>query len=430
MPQAPFSPQSATSPNTPQQFPFPPSKRQRLSPNPPSQPTSPYVQSPYAMSPGASGPPSAGASPHFTNVQLPPNVYNTPYSNGVTAPTLSLPQSQPPIQTQPQNPLTFPNQSQGNSPYYSNYAMPPQNAGMMGPPSKPAEKTKEDSDVMDVLGGTGIDIREEEQYLFNSSFNNEVTGSRSGTFTPGRSFTQFPPADQTSFYGAGPANAAAEAANGASQDEFHKKAADKAWHDAARNLAVSREREINRPFLELFPLQRRAEKIASEHGVALNEGKNSKMGSFILPANSNVAVQTGASPNTAFTATSGTFLPSDTQLCDQVALLSLATKYRLRSLLEDAAKLAKGRQTGSHGHIPEEWADVAEPVDTATSTAMTEGGPRAGWESALSPHSNPRKRMKSYLALLIDMLKVFRIILICKQSSTHACLRWSSKGTN
>ncbi len=84
----------------------------------------------------------------------------------------------------------------------------------MGPPSKPAEKPKEDGiDVMDVLGGTGIDLREEEQYTFqmyNNSFNSQLSGSQSGTISSGHSFTQFPPGDEASFYGAGPANAAVE----------------------------------------------------------------------------------------------------------------------------------------------------------------------------------------------------------------------------
>ncbi|KUJ21819.1 uncharacterized protein LY89DRAFT_608352 [Mollisia scopiformis] len=403
MPSA-FSPPPGSSPTTTQQYPVPPSKRQRLSPIPSSQPGSPYVQSPYMMSPNTSTT-SASASPHFTNVQL-PNVYNTPYSNGhTTSPmTLTLPQSnhQHPQQLQHQNSMNFNANQPSQQSTYNNFAPPmatPQGTGTMGPPSKPVEKEKEDGiDVMDVLGGTGVNLREEEQYTFqmyNSSFNSQLSGSQSGTISSGHSYTQFPPGDEASFYGAGPANAAGERANVKDQDEFHKKAADKAWHDAAHNLAVSRQKELNNPFLQVHQLQKKMEKMTREHGLALNMDTKGTMGYFKVPNQfplKEVRVSTTMGPDAAFVSTSGGFIPADSMLVDQVALLSIATKHRLRGLVEDAAKLAKARQTGSHGIVPEEWADVAVPSDLASSTVASEGGPRYGWESAVSPHSNPRKR--------------------------------------
>lgn len=270
----------------------------------------------------------------------------------------------------------------------------------MGPPSKPVEKPKEDGmDVMDVLGGTGVDLREEEQYTFqmyNSSFNSQLSGSQSGTISSGNSFTQFPPGDERSFYGAGPANAAAEKANTKSQDEYHKKAADKAWHDAARNLALSRQRELDNPFLQVGLVNMRAQKIARDNGLMLHTDPKGMMGTMKLPDNfqqRDVRVQTAVAGGVALTATNGNFLPADSMLVDQLALLSIATKHRLRGLIEDAAKLAKGRRIGSHGIIPDEWADAAAPSNPDGSSLVTEGAPRSGWESAVSPHSNPLKRM-------------------------------------
>lgn len=270
----------------------------------------------------------------------------------------------------------------------------------MGPPSKPIEKAKEDGiDVMDVLGGTGVDLREEEQYTFqmyNTSFNSQLSGSQSGTISSGNSFTQFPPADERSFYGAGPANATAEKVNTKSQDEYHKKAADKAWHDAARNLALSRQRELDNPFLQVGLVNMRAQKIARDNGLLLNTDPKGMMGTMTLPEHfqqRGVRVQTAVAPGIALTATDGNFLPADAMLVDQLALLSIATKHRLRGLIEDATKLARGRRTGSHGIIPEEWADAAAPSNPDGSSLVTEGAPRSGWESAVSPHSNPLKRI-------------------------------------
>jgi hypothetical protein len=277
--------------------------------------------------------------------------------------------------------------------------MAPQGPGTMGPPSKPIEKSKEDGmDVMDVLGGTGIDLREEEQYTFqmyNTSFNSQLSGSQSGTISSGNSFTQFPPADERSFYGAGPANAAPEKANTKSQDEYHKKVADKAWHDAARNLALSRQKELDNPFLQVGLVHTRVSKIARDNGLMLNTDQKGMMGTMKLPENfqhREVRVQTAVGPGIALTATNGNFLPLDSMLVDQLALLSIATKHRLRSLIEDAAKLSKGRRTGSHGIIPDEWNDAAAPSNPDSSSLVPEGGFRSGWESAVSPHSNPLKR--------------------------------------
>ncbi|KAL3424500.1 hypothetical protein PVAG01_03781 [Phlyctema vagabunda] len=412
MPQRPFSPpQSATSPDAPAQFSLPPNKRQRLSPNPPSQPPSPYVQSPYAMSPGASAPPSATASPHFQNIQLPPNVYNTPYANGNTTPTVPHPPPQPP-QAQPQPPPHMAAQQRPNFPphlghqiphgqaqhnNFNNQAMTPQPVGMMGPPLKPSEKKDDGTDMMDVLGGTGIDLREEEQYtfqLYNTSYNSQVSGSQSGTISSGHSFTQFPPGDEASFYGAGPANQVDKIGDKA-QNKFEQEQADAAWARAAKDIAVSRSRELANPFLNVGNVHKLADKISRENGLKLNLDSKGSMGHMKLPdqfPNSSVKVTTVVGPDgTATVTTQGTFIPEDSHLVDQLALISIASKHRLRFLIEDAVRLARGRQTGSHGIVPADWADAAAPVHAANSSLVLDEPAREGWDSAVSPRSNPLK---------------------------------------
>ena len=278
--------------------------------------------------------------------------------------------------------------------------MAPQ-GGAMGPPSRPAEKKEDGVDPMDVLGGTGIDLREEEQYTFqmhDSSFNSQHSGSQAGSISTSHSFTQFPPGDEGSFYGAGPANTAAEA-HTKSQNEHHAKAAEKAWRDAAHNLAVSRQRELNNPFLMIMTVHKKMEKVAREHGIGVNTEANGKMGTMKLPGDfpsPKVTAQTAVGPNGAITTTKGAFLPHDSLLVDQLALLSIATKHRLRGMIEDAVKLSRGRQTSSHGLVPEEWADVAAPSKAAHSSIVPEDAPRTGWESAVSPHSNTLKRMSQH----------------------------------
>lgn len=270
----------------------------------------------------------------------------------------------------------------------------------MGPPSRPSDKSKEDGvDPMDVLGGTGIDLREEEQYTFqmyDSSFNSQQSGSQAGAISASHSFTQYPPGDAATFYGAGPANAAVEADSALAQNEHDAKAAEKAWRDAAHNLAVSRQRELNNPFLMIGIVHKHMEKVAQDHGLRVNTDANGKMGTMRLPGDfpsPTIRTQTTVGPNGAITTTNGAFLPHDSLLVDQLALLSIATKHRLRGMLEDAQKLSKGRQTGSHGLVPDEWADVAAPSNAANSSIVAEDAPRIGWESAVSPSTNPLKRM-------------------------------------
>lgn len=415
-PGRPYSPPlSSASPGTPQSFPLPPNKRQRVSPDPRSQPTSPYVQSPYAMSPNTPGTSTAGPTPHFSNISLPPNIYNTPYTNGhAKVPTINLPknqsshtsyqnhhQAQTQSQHQTQSPSPVPNGNSLllNNQFQNNHNMPPQAVGTMGPPSKPSERDNTNDDQMDVLANAGVDLRAEESFALSfhtGSFNSQPTFSHIGPNVTGHAFTQFNAGDGQSLYGAGPANQPGQPTDKATQDELQKKAADKAWADAALSLARSRQNELSRPHVSVTTLWGRMDKIARENGLMLNT-EGGKMPQFKLPSDfsSETRIQTAVGPQGAMTVTGGRFLPADTALADQLALLSLATNLRIRTLLEDAVALARGRRTGSHGVVPSEWAEVSAPSKASSSTIMNDEVARGGWESAVSPRTNPLKRMKS-----------------------------------
>jgi hypothetical protein len=99
-----------------------------------------------------------------------------------------------------------------------------------------------------------------------------------------------------------------------------------------------------------------------------------------------VEVSTKMGPDGALVRTTGSWIPQDAYLVDQLALLSLATKHRIREKLEDSLHVATTRQKTSHGAIPAEWADVAAPIPIAV------GNESAGWETAFSPRTNPLKR--------------------------------------
>jgi hypothetical protein len=158
------------------------------------------------------------------------------------------------------------------------------------------------------------------------------------------------------------------------------------------------------------------DRIARENGLILNTD-GGKMPQLKLPSEfqAEVRVQTAMGPQGAMTVTGGRFLPSDTALADQLALMSLATNLRIRALLENAVGLAKGRRAGSQGIVPLEWADVSVPISGSNGTVISDKATRQGWESAVSPHSNPLKRMSVLISCLSQKLTIARLAIVNEQ---------------
>lgn len=256
----------------------------------------------------------------------------------------------------------------------------------MGPPSKPAEKpTKEyEYDISDSLAGTGVDLRAEEQALAEFYAGSFMPDARTG-------LPSNPPGTKGSMYGAGWANQPGPPPDGKTQEEWAAEVAKKAWEDAAQRIAIVRSNEIRDPFCQVSVLHHKADKIAKEYGLSLNLDlrTTNSMGKMKLPHDFHekptIKVATKTSDDGAITMTTGSWLPHDAFLVDQLALLSIATKHRLRELLEDANVVATTRQTTSHGEVPEEWTDVAVPLKYGVEVQETA-------ESAASPPANPLKR--------------------------------------
>lgn len=341
------------------------------------------------MTPGSAGTPPATHSP----VPIMPAVYNPSppppsapapppthiHTNGHTTPNLNLnlpdprPISTPPLLTPQPVPLPVPTAQFTTATMAP--VMPSQvplpNQGIMGPPQRPAERATKDYeyDVTDSLAGTGIDLRAEEQYLADMY---------SQGYTPDawQGFAQQPNGPKSSFYGAGPANVSAETLGGLSQEQFAAQAAEKAWADSAMRVGVQRAQEMNDPFLHVAVLHRRADKIAREHSLNLNlDLKNSgqPMGKMRQPHHfpePKVTVQTVPGPDGNMVTTAGSFIPHEAYLADQMALLSIAMKIRLRDLMEDANAVASHRQKTSHGEIPEEWSSAAAPLNQEIPTPV------------------------------------------------------------
>jgi hypothetical protein len=242
-----------------------------------------------------------------------------------------------------------------------------------------------------MLAGTGIDLRAEEQYQADMLYGSEA---RQG-------FPQYPPGDKSSFYGAGPMNQPPTPVSGVSQAEFLASTAEKAWKEASYRLAVSRSAEISAPFLGIAHTHARALRIAKKHGLQLHEDikkdSSAPHGRMRLPEDQtqpSVIIQTKVLDDGAVVNTYGSIIPQEAYLVDQLALISIACKQRVKALLEDALRITRNRQATSHGDIPEEWSDIAAPPKGPEEmVAVQQDIEMTIPDSAISPRTNPLKRM-------------------------------------
>jgi hypothetical protein len=256
------------------------------------------------------------------------------------------------------------------------------------PPTKDRPQRTYEYEVTDSLLGTGVDIREEEQALteyYAGSFGQE---SRTG-------FPANAPGNRGSFYGAGPANQPGAAASSTGQKEYEAALAEQKWNESAARLSAARAAEHNSPFLQLATLHARAEKFARQHNLDLNldtktQSVQKSRNPADYPVTPKVTVTTKQSPDGAMVSVYGSVLPPDSYLIDQLALLSIATKHRVRELLEDADQIATTRQQTSHGVIPSDWADSAVPLDSAG--LPVNGSEAKAVENGANGSINPRKR--------------------------------------
>ena len=271
----------------------------------------------------------------------------------------------------------------------------------MGPPSKPVEKATDTAELADVLASSGIDLKDEESFLTSSyntanrQLNNASFASNAASFNSASSSQSTPATlsagnsfNSTSFGSIGESVLAiAGSFNGPLapyslvedvQTQEQKK--------AARRLHESRQFHLNNPFLTGGPLRSRLARRVYENGARLppedvQQQPPRATGSVITgPDGSKIIAHTGA------------MISADSSISEILTLLSLAAGEHLRGLIEDAATLSKGRRTGSHGLVPPEWSDIAVGLGAEAATSTSAASVRGGWESAVSPRTNPLKR--------------------------------------
>jgi hypothetical protein len=327
----------------------PPPKRQRLSPLPQSQ--------------------SSYDSPSFGTLQLPKN------------PTLPV---------------------NGTSMSVNGMASTPAPAppGLMGPPSRPAEKATDAAELTDVLASSGIDVKEEEAYLthiytppapvgqqqqrqppppLNTSFTSQA--STQGPVSASTNFEISPPklsGTQETIYSTEPASQPSRGFKDPNEPTREDT-------QAARRAQY----HLQDPFLLTKALEQRLQKRGFELGVRIpSEGLFHPVVGRLQP------IEVTGPDGSSIVRRGQTFLNQEgAPLVDILTLMSLCCEERIRTVIEYASTLAKSRRLHSHGVVPAEWKDIASPINLEP-------------ENRVSPKTVPIKRTVSRKILILLILTI------------------------
>lgn len=380
----PYSPSpypNAASPPTQYGQP-PPAKRQRMSPDPRSPnglPNYNASQQQQQRMPQQHGYPQHAMQPNGM-----PNMgsYGNPYAQ---SPAQS-PYSPQPYTASPQSsfntpqPYPYPHlpwQSQPPTPAPVQQAPPVQQSSppaqqsrdMMPPPPRPDREEK--LDLNDSMHGSGINIKDEENYMYamydnrhgqNESFNNstQTTSFGSNTMSPNNSFNML---TQGTSLSSQDNNGPLAGTLGQPRSEEDIEVEMRRKREAAATAqAERRQHHLNNQFLLCNNVRKRMDILAQKQGVRLNvEG--------LLVRQQDTAVMTNGSGTEGIVGAGvGSVKPEDRPESmvnpgspyEQVlSLISLATGERLRGLLDESFGLARARRYGDHGRVPPEFADIA-----------------------------------------------------------------------
>ncbi|QGA18513.1 hypothetical protein EYB26_006198 [Talaromyces marneffei] len=316
-PSQPFSPPVSTP--TPPAIGInpPPPKRQRLSPLP-------QTQSPYG-------------SPGFSASQLPQA--HPAGMNGVQMNGTSTPGHLPSATLVPLAPVA---------------SAPP---GSMGPPSRPADKPTDASDLSDVLAQSGIDVKEEEAYL-TQSYAAPVVAPRPQP--PGLN-TSFASAPSTP--GTASANVSFDLPQGRPPATQEQQIVPAYSEDAPYNQPTYEETQAARrsqyhlqdPFLLTKVLEQKMQKRAYELGVRLPTD-----GLYHPMPGSRQPIEVTGPDGSSIVRRGHTIINQEgAPLVDILSLMSLCCEERLRGVIEYSASLSKSRRLHSDGAVPTEWQELA-----------------------------------------------------------------------
>ena len=269
---------------------------------------------------------------------------------------------------------------------------------MMPPPPRPNKDEKEEKvsadDISDSLYGSGVNLKDEENYMHNMFSNrhramdsftsNQTTSFGSSTMSPNNSFNLL--TQGTSFGSQGQAGAlAGTMGEPQSQEQIDQQERSKRAQAAtARNEKL--QFHLHHPFLEGNCVRRRLDARARGEGVLLPT-----QGLYVRTQEPETRVMTNGDKSEGVVAVRPeSLVEQGSQFDHLLSLISLAANERLRGLIDEAYTLARARRYGDHGRVPPEFADIAEGEGKRISESVVpESITGTQWdkipESALSP---------------------------------------------
>jgi hypothetical protein len=273
--------------------------------------------------------------------------------------------------------------------------------GTMGPPEKPkAEKATDINDLNDMVTASGIDLREEENYLAatyrnrhaESSFNASFGNSQSSTLSINTSFNQW---SQES-YGAQPGF---QPHGPLSQPAVSQKTVEDILKEkhrlAVRHFSEKKQQHLNDPFLHTGYVRDKLQRKTLEYQVRLDikgyYDQATPKPPPQTPQNPQATTMVGADGTGVIVAKSTGTIEHGAPLVDLLSLLSLAANERLRGLLEDAHAISRARQFGSQGVVPPEWAGIAEGSGKPQPTeARSQSLTHTAWDQVPDSATSPK----------------------------------------
>ncbi|KAK5693846.1 hypothetical protein LTR17_024972 [Elasticomyces elasticus] len=393
----------------------PPAKRARLSPDA----RSPQQQ--YAPPPQQYG---GYGNPYQPQQQQQQSPYGSPstYSAGSPPQAFNTPQWHPQWQNQVQTQST-PRTVAMSPPAQST------STGMMPPPPRPNKEDKEErnvniDDIGDSLYGSGVSIKDEENYLLNVFQNRHQppTNNANDSFASTANNTSF--ASSTTGGGANgsfnhltslASHSAFSGTLGATQSQDRiEEAALRARTQASvsRNLLRQFPLSQGNQFLLTNPLRKRLMARAHEQGVSVNTSGLWQRAGQPQAHETRVLVGEGGREGLASVVvdTRPEFTASKGDAFEVVlSLVSLAVEGRLRSLVEDGFAVSRGRVYGDHGRVAPEFAGVAvggEGGEGKGEMVLPEGVTGGNWdrvdgaggENSTTPQPMPTVSFQSMVA--------------------------------
>lgn len=259
----------------------------------------------------------------------------------------------------------------------------------MPPPPRPVKEEKDNvEDIGDMLSGSGINLKEEENYLhgmWNNRFGagdsfgtNQSTSFGSSTMSPNNSFNHL--TQGTSFGSSGPDGAFAGTLGRPQTQEEIEEEAKKKRAEAARRKAEREQHHLNNQFLLGNCLRKRMHDRAAENAVRLDV-----QGVYLRnpePQLQTQVMMNGEKSDGIAEVKPESKIEAGVPYEHILSLISLAAGERLRGMVDEAYGIARARQYGDHGRVvPPEFADIAEGEGKSTQeTVVPESVTGSSWD--------------------------------------------------